>query len=296
MNEPASLIARVLPSEGGVVAFLSSSSIVATGFVLLLLVLVRRHGLLYYGSKLTSHAGIPLFGMLSVPLLLSGSNGTGSIFFLLIIGVFATELFLNSYTYDRRYFAVFDIGFLLVLLSLSHPGILLLIPFYIVNLKKMDLMDWRHFGAIALGGVTAWWFDFVLTVVPTVEGVRDWGMSYINQLRTVSLPTLGKEAVFYGAYLVILLSVSLFYYTFHTRALERHRFFAGIHLTLCWLTFALQLFYSFGELTSLYMALSLFFLCVMLQVFYSSVKDKIWQALMTTVILGTLGTMIYTLF
>lgn len=296
MNEPLSLLDRFLPSEGGMMTFLSSSLIVALGLVLLLLVLIRRHGLLYYGSKLTSYAGIPLFGMFSVPLLLSGSQGMGSIFFLLIIGILATELFLNSYTYNKRHFAVFDIGFLLVLLSLSHPGILLLIPFYIINLKKMDLMDWRHFGAILLGGVTVWWFDFVLTVVPTIEGVKEWWFGNVRQLWTITLPTPGKSLIFYGACLVALLAVSLFYYSFHTRALERHRFFAGIHLMLCWLTFGLQLLYSFDNVVSLYMILSLFFLCVMLQVFYASVRDKIWLSLMTAIIFGVSGTMIYTLF
>ncbi|KGN79244.1 hypothetical protein HQ35_08040 [Porphyromonas cangingivalis] len=296
MNEPLSLLDRLLPSQSGMMTFLSSSPFVAVGLVVLLLVLIRRHGLLYYGSKLTSYAGIPLFGMLSVPLLLSGSQGMGSIFFLLIIGIFATELFLNSYTYNKRHFAVFDIGFLLVLLSLGHLGILVLIPFYIINLKKMDLMDWRHFGAILLGGFTVWWFDFVLTVVPTIDGVKAWWFGNIEQLRAITLPTPGSELIFYGAYLVALFAVSLFYYNFHTRALERHRFFARIHLILCWLTFGLQLLYSFGNVVELYMVLSLFFLCVMLQVFYASIRDKIWLGLMAMIVFGVLGTMLYTLF
>ena len=295
-NEPLSLLDRFLPIRGEVMTTLSSSPFVAVGLLLLVLVLIRRHGLLYYGSKLTGYVGIPLLGILTLPLLLSGSQGMGGILFLLIIGILATELFLNSYTYNRRYFAVFDIGFLLVLLSLSHSGILLLIPFYIINLKKMDLMDWRHFAAIVLGGFTVWWFDFVLTVAPTIEGVQGWWFGNIGRLRAITLPTPEKELVFYGAYLVALFAVSLFYYNFHTRALERHRFFAGIHLMLCWLTFGLQMLYSFGNIVELYMLLSIFFLCVMLQVFYASVRDKIWPILMSLIIFGVVGTMVYTLF
>lgn len=277
----------------GVVSFIDGSPFVAGVLLILLLVLLRRHGLLYYGSKLTGFAGIALYAVLSIPPLLLSNGGMGSTFFLLILGIFLTETFLNNYTHRRRYFQVFDIGFLLTILALDHIGFLLLLSFYILRLNQMGLMDLRHFGALLLGVFSVVWFSFALTVIPTAEGINEWIRTGINEIVTLGLPTSGKYLPFYIAYAMLLTAISVFYYSFNTRALERHRFFAAVHLTQAWLTFLLQLLYTSGDLGSLYMCISIFFTCVMLQVFYRAIRDKVWQILMTAISLAALGAMIY---
>lgn len=268
------------------ISLLASSPFVAVGVALLLLVLIRRHGLLYYGSKLTSPVGFLCLGALLLPLFLSGGEGLGGVLLLQILMLFASELFLSSYARPSRHFAVFDIGFLVSLAALSHSGSLWVLLFYLIHLRGIGLLDLRHFGAIVLGSFSVLWLDFLLTLVPTLDGLQAWGLRHLRGLVGFTPPSLTLDAMLYGGFFVMLLAVSMFYYNFHVRALERHRFFLRIHLLLCWLSFGLQLLYSFDQVISLYTVMVLFYLGVMLQVFYASVRDKVWVLLMTALLVG----------
>ncbi len=289
------LIDRAIPYRESISSFANDSILLGGVLFILMLVVLRRHGLLYYGSKLTGLAGTLLFGLFISAFLFLGAKGVGMAEIVLILLIFSTELLLNSYGRVASTFRLLDVGLLIGMLTLYHISFIVLMPYYLFKAQRMEGLSARQTGAMLLGILGVWWLALLLTAPPSVEGVVGSLTGFFVRLTQISTFTVSGSEAFYIAYTVMLLGISLFYYNFKARALERHRFFLSMHLELTWMMFAFHLLYSYTGTLSVFLLSSLFFGCTILQVYYRTVHDKIWIGLMTISVLGALGTLIHTL-
>lgn len=291
MHTSLSLLERVFPqlstlngmASGGILAFLLMALL-----VILLAISIRRHSLLYYGSKLTHGAAPLLLILFYLPLIATGNPG---IFFTMLLVLLTYEMLLNGYGRPARPYRTFNVGALVALLALIHPAWLLTLPLVLYRLYRIEHLDKRSIASLLLGLTSIIWVAVLLMVQPSIIGLQSFAQQHLHPLLEPQLPHHDINSV-YIAQAVLLGALTIYYYSFRNRALERHRFFAACHISFAWCAYLLQLLYNEDGTHLSFQAATLYFSVVLLQLFYRTTREKLWVTLVSALALATLITLI----
>ena len=270
---PLSLVDRFLPHLGELWHALSTEWWLALLLLVLLSIIVRRHGIIFYGSELTSWAGVPLTLALFSAFALQPHVAIALYIGVLLVDVLV-EKQLGLHGRMKRFFSLFDQGFIIGILSMIHPGFLSLSFAQLWNLRKRVDTPFRHFMAFLLGVLAALWICFILFAPPSLTGMQIYLREHFLPLTRIDWTSVGTK------YLPLTLSLSVVQvlltfitYKFVGTALERHRVYVQSHVRMMWLMFALYILYIGSRAGTLYLAGTLLLISILIQLYSNRRSD-----------------------
>lgn len=210
----------------------------------ILLLLFYRHIILAYGSfgdKITPVILYIVLG-LSCSFLFKETKEASILCFSAILLLFTTDLLVSSYQQKRTPFLTFNIGFGSALLTLFHPGFILLIPLFLKGLSQMKLLSWKHCTAYFLAIVSVWWMALLLL---TSRGDQ-WFLiqAYWGQM-TTGLPS-NKILWMLGFSILFLTILTIEGGNLYSRSLAKERWMFMFHIKLAWLLLLLSVVFSYS--------------------------------------------------
>lgn len=272
---PLSLARRYLPQwiEGW--TGLDTSWMVALATVLLLGVILRRHGLVYYGSDHSSHWGYPTLLVLLFPLVLFPVHSFIPLS-LIFLDIWLEKLF-NKIGREKKFFSLFDQGFILGMLFLVHPSLLCLCAVYLLAPSTRSENRFRGIASFFLGLTALLWIYFLLFCPPSLSGFSSLIVRLFEPFSELSLTTRSlPEWYLITSIGITLLVYSFAGYTFYTSAVEKHRMYLSTHLFLSWLLYALYLLYG----STVFLAGVLYFASILIQLLMTTKRSLLMRLLL----------------
>ena len=221
----------------------------------LAVILLYRHGVLAYASQKKGWESLALFTCwLLIPNHNVSTNFIGLV--CIIILLWSVELVITSYALHRTPFMTFDVGFWLGVLSLIHPGYLLITPFIYIQLRTIKLTSAQHTSSYILGVLVAWWLSLLIFAEPSLDGIIQYLYKHVEAFTQISLPESSKWVIV-GLYAAVLTFISVEVSSRFGRAVSRYRWGVVTHLWLSWLF--LLIWCAFGATEQVFFIASLFF-------------------------------------
>lgn len=285
-----SLVDSYLPSLGGWWLRCISSPWLFVALLIVGVLSVRRHGVLSYGSYKATFWGLFFALVCFGEQMLWGFNSANIGLIALLIIVMLSDSIVDSISHSRSPFFVYDIGLLLGLLFIIHPAFLLLIPYFILKLRRIKSGTIKHIIALLVGVLT------ILLIATISFARRDWSgvvgywASWLVPIKEIHWGDLKDVVIMLLNAIYLMISSFAIWQLYHSSTI-RVRAAISFHLQLAWILMALHLFFG-SENYHLGFLLGSLFLCSTMVDYLLTDKHSRWVLfpligiLLTTIGLG----------
>lgn len=239
-----SVLQQIWPGAKETLAELMSQPITVGALALLLMGLLYHHCLLCYGSRRLLLVPLLLFGLLVLALLRQLPTDVSALALVSTVPVIAfVELMVVAYARHYSPFLTFNSGLLVALLTLIHPGYLLLLPVQLQKSERLGLNTARHHSALLLGLLTTLIIALLLTIPPELSVIKETLREYFMPLGAITSPD-GLSPFYFAGIGIIFVGLSVQSYFTQQRSLSRYRWMLLLHIMMMWLMILLFLFYG----------------------------------------------------
>lgn len=278
MIERSPLIGHLIPRYEEWWDILISSPWLVALALLFVLLSAQRHGELAYGSSRSSLLSWVVVAIYFASHLMVEVRVVNLALWGLLFMIMLSDGIISSLSHPRSPFMVYNLGLLLGLLFLVHPGSLLLYPFFIYKLRSIKSLSGRHVTALFLGSLTIVSLLTMLYAERSIAGVKTFLSDLVAPVTQIGLPELR---------VVPLLAIDLLFLIFVTIAANqsmqssvvRVRDAMSYHLQLVWLLMLLHLLYGLQGVVSNAYILGIAFFGGMMSVHFMTQKGTCWVAL-----------------
>lgn len=253
-----SLMDRYLPSVAGGWAWLLEQPWMSVVLAVVVLISMRRHSVLSFGSHHLSIWVFLSFLIYLSSLLASGYSPLNLALISALLLLALSDLIITSITRPRTPFFTYNIGALQGLLFLIHPAYIILYPYYIINLKSIGNSSTRHISGLIMGTVSVILIATMLCAVPTIEGIQSYWLGLVRDLSSISsmstthLPPLIIDLLYLSVITIATIQV-------YRSSVTRVRFSLKYHLRLAWILMIPHLIFNlYGGVGPLFLMGSLF--------------------------------------
>lgn len=288
MLDKTPLIGELLPQYEEWWQLLSTSPWLMGAMLLFVVLSALRHGELAYGSSRSTflgwviiilYFGAHLIGEVSVNnQALINQALINQAMWGLIFMIMLSDGIVSSLSHERSPFLVYNLGLLLGLLLLVHPGSLLLYPFYLYMLRGIKSASGRHVTALLLGGLSIIALMVMLFAHRSLGGIEEYLTAWALPAIQLEWPALNRLPLLVID-VIYLLFISVATNQSMRSSVVRVRGALRYHIVLVWLLMVLHIIYGVradGHQT--FITSAIFFECIM-TIHFMKEKTTRWVAL-----------------
>lgn len=256
------ILYNLIPSAKGSFSLLLEQWWLMPILIISSIILLWRHTTLAYGDIRVKNGWritLSIILLLITPYFFGVTAGNMAHIQLLLV-ILLMDRFVSSISVRRSTFFLFDVGFLIGLLSMLHPVYLLFIPYFIIKYHQLDIGSTPHITAQILGTITVWVLYLFIFAEPNTDSIYSALSQKIAPLLSPKLPTLLDLPMLLGL-MLFLGSMMILFFSIYRGSISRVRYLYLSHLRFAWFIFLINLIYGSGKilLSASLMLIILFF-------------------------------------
>lgn len=243
------ILYNLIPSAKGALPILLQQWWLMPILLISSIVLLWRHTTLAYGDIRVKNGWGFTFAvtlLLITPYFMGVTAGNMAHIQLLLV-ILLMDRFVSSISVRRSTFFLFDVGFLIGLLSMFHPVYLLFIPYFIIKFYQLEIGSTPHITAQILGTITVWVLHVFLFSEPNLNSIYGTLSQKFAPLLSPRLPTI-QDIPLSSGLLLFLVFIMILYYNTYRGSISRVRYLYLSHHRFGWFIFVINLIYGSGQL------------------------------------------------